>query len=150
MIQYKQRITVASNQSGTWSMVTDRGDRYEIMPAKQTRQTWTDWWVTQSQTEARRWQKDIMREFANRYFSDLHPWLVWKRGQSYSAAHDVVVCHSEAQHTWLISTQRDFWCVPTQYGEFTVTHDENSLGDCTDQQVRLTRFAPVMDAKLNR
>lgn len=150
MIQYRRAITVSSNQSGTWSMVTDRGDRYEIMPAKQTRQTWTDWWATQSQTEARRWQKDIMREFSLRYFEDLHPWLVWKRGVSYSAAHDVVVCHSEAESTWLISTQRDFWIVRTEYGEFTVRHGEASLGDVTQQQVRLERVAPVLDAKLFR
>lgn len=150
MIQYRDKITVSKNRTGIWHMQSDKGDRYELMPAKRTRQTWTDWWSTQSQTEARRWQKDIMREFANRYFSDLHPWLVWKQGGSYQDAHDIVVCHSEAQHTWLISTQRDFWCVPTEYGEFTVKHLQDSLGDCTDKTVRLTRFAPVMDAKLNR
>lgn len=150
MIQYKNSIVIAQNSNLMWHMQSDRGDRYQMKPANQTRQTWTDWWSTQSQTDARRWQKDIMREFALRYFPDLHPWLVWKPGVSYSAAHDVVVCHSEAQHTWLISTQRDFWCVPTEYGEFTVKHQQDSLGDCTDQHTRLTRFAPVMDAVLMR
>lgn len=150
MIQYRERITLSRNQSGLWHMQTDRYDRYEMKPAIQSQHTWSDWWTTQSQTEARRWQKDIMREFANRYFPDLHPWLVWKPGVSYSAAHDVVVCHSEAESTWLISTQRDFWIVRTEYGEFTVRHQEASLGDVTDQQVRLKRFAPVLDAKLFR
>lgn len=150
MIQYRERITLSRSQSGLWHMMSDRGDRYEMKPANQTRQTWTDWWITQSQTEARRWQKDIMREFALRYFEDLHPWLVWKPGVSYSAAHDVVVCHSEAESTWLISTQRDFWIVRTEYGEFTVRHGEASLGDVTQQQVRLERVAPVLDAKLFR
>jgi len=151
MIRYNQKIRISKNRS-YWHMESDRGDRYEIMPTKRNRKgnMWTEWWDTQNQSDVRRWQKDIMREFANRYFTDLQPWLVWKQNQSYQDAHDIMVARSELSHTWLIATQDDFWCVPTEYGEFTVLRGKDSMGDCTDPNQRQRRFYPVLDAKVSR
>lgn len=148
MIQYKKRITVSKKaNTEEWYMQSDKGSRYEMF-AVSGRNIWTDWTDMQHSSDLRDWQKDIFREFANRFFEDLTPYVVYKRNQGHNQAHDIAVAHSEQDGTWLISTQDDFWIVPTRYGEFTVERGVNSMGALANEQQRKNVIYPVLDSRI--
>lgn len=148
MIRYKKKITV-SNRTNTdeWRIRTDRGDTYEMFPTT-GRNIWTEWTGMQHDSELRTWQKEIFREFANRFFEDLTPYVVYKPRHGTNQAHDIAVARSNTDGTWLIATAEDFWIVPSNYGEFTVERGVNSMGAVTDEHTRRQVIYPLLDSRI--
>lgn len=150
MINYRKKITLSliANSENEWNIHTDRGDRYRAF-AITGNNIWTSWNEMQVKSELRSWQKEIMREFANRYFEDLVPYIVYKPRQGQNQDHDISIAYSKSDGTWLIMTIDDFWIVPITYGEFTVERNINSMGKILDMDVRKSVIYPILDNKIN-
>lgn len=134
-IRYKNKIILNQHQEAEWTIDTDRGDRYKMFGIAGNRSPWTDWWGMQDQSELRVWQKDVMRDFGS-LWSDLTPFVVYKPMQGHSQPHDVCVSHSEQEGIWLLSTEKDFWIVRSQYGniEFDQAQSLGSVLKIEDRQ----------------
>lgn len=133
MIKYKKRIEL-QKQNDAWYIQSDRGDRYECFVIDNTKTPWTKWWEMQHQSDLRLWQKEIIRDFASKW-SDITPYVVYKRNAGYSQPHDICLARSEANKVWLLATEQDFWFMPSDYGQVDFDR-ENSMGSCLDITAR--------------
>lgn len=135
MINYRKTISLQKSKDNTWFIQTDKGDRYETFPIDNTITPWSKWWEMQNQSDLRLWQKDILRDFGSKW-SDLIPYMVYKRNAGYSQPHDIALAHSERNKIWILSTERDFWFVSSNYGQVDFVI-EDSMGSILDQKSRL-------------
>jgi hypothetical protein len=137
MINYRKKITLQRSKD-LWYIETDRADRYETFAIDNTATPWSKWWEMQHQSDLRLWQKDILRNFGTKW-PDLTPYMVYKRNAGHSQPHDVVLAHSEQNKVWILITERDFWFVPSDYGqvEFPV---EDSMGSVLEKERRMEMF----------
>lgn len=134
MIKYKKKITL-QKQNDAWYIDTDRGDRYETFAIDNTHTPWTKWWEMQNQSDLRLWQKDILRDFGSKW-TDLTPYMVYKRNAGHSQPHDICLARSERNKIWILITERDFWFVKSDYGQIDFQLDQ-SMGSVLNQQNRL-------------
>lgn len=134
MINYKKQISL-QKQNDNWYIDTDRGDRYECFSIDNTKTPWTKWWEMQHQSELRLWQKDIIRDIGTKW-PDLVPYMVYKRNAGHSQPHDIVLAHSDANKVWVLSTERDFWFVASDYGQIDF-HIDRSMGSVLEKNSRL-------------
>jgi hypothetical protein len=134
MINYKKKITL-QKQNDAWYIDTDRGDRYETFPIDNTHTPWTKWWEMQNQSDLRIWQKEILRDFGSKW-PDLTPFMVYKRNAGYSQPHDIALAYSQSNKVWILSTERDFWFVRSDYGQVDFQIDD-SMGSVLEQTARL-------------
>lgn len=131
MINYKKRITLQKMSGNIWFLDTDKGDRYETVPVIGSHTPWTQWWEKQDPSDLRTWQKDILKDFGSKW-RDLTPYVVYKKGAGYSQPHDIALARSDSNQVWILSTERDFWFVSSDYGQvdFVV---EDSMGSVLEQ-----------------
>jgi hypothetical protein len=134
MINYKRKIEL-QKQNDAWYIQSDKGDRYECFAIDNTRTPWTKWWEMQHQSDLRLWQKEIIRDFGSKW-ADIVPYIVYKRNAGYSQPHDICLAHSEINKVWILSTERDFWFVQSNYGQIEF-HIDNSMGSILEQPSRL-------------
>jgi hypothetical protein len=134
MINYKRKIEL-QKQNDAWYIQSDKGDRYECFAIDNTKTPWTKWWEMQHQSDLRLWQKEIVRDFGSKW-PDIVPYMVYKRNAGYSQPHDICLARSELMQVWILSTERDFWFVQSNYGQIDF-HIDNSLGSILEQQPRL-------------
>lgn len=134
MINYKKKITL-QKKNDAWYVDTDRGDRYETFPIDNTHTPWTKWWEMQNQSDLRLWQKEIIRDFGSKW-PDLNPYMVYKRNAGYSQPHDIALARSESNKVWILSTERDFWFIVSDYGQVDF-HIEQSMGSVLEKDSRL-------------
>jgi hypothetical protein len=134
MINYKRKIEL-QKQNDAWYIQSDKGDRYECFAIDNTKTPWTKWWEMQHQSDLRLWQKEIVRDFGSKW-PDIVPYMVYKRNAGYSQPHDICLARSESMQVWILSTERDFWFVQSNYGQIDF-HIDNSLGSILEQQPRL-------------
>lgn len=135
MIKYKNKITLQKKSDGTYYIESDRADRYETFAIANTITPWTKWWELQNQSDLRSWQKDILRDFASKW-SDLTPFLVYKRNAGHSQPHDICLAHSQSNNIWILATERDFWFIQSDYGQVDFPVDQ-SMGSVLDKSSRL-------------
>jgi hypothetical protein len=89
----------------------------------------------QNQSDLRLWQKDIIRDFGSKW-TDLNPYMVYKRNAGYSQPHDITLARSENNKVWILCTERDFWFMPSDYGQVDF-HIDNSMGSVLEKESRL-------------
>jgi hypothetical protein len=135
MINYRKKIVLQKSANTGWYLESDRADRYEVLPVTGTQTPWTQWWDKQNQSELRNWQKDIIRDFGSKW-SDLNPYLVFKRGGGYSQPHDIVLARSEKFKIWILITEKDFWFQSSDYGQVEFLN-EDSMGSVLDKDSRI-------------
>lgn len=135
MIRYRKNIELQKTNQGNWYLQSDRGDRYECFAIDNTTTPWTTWWDMQNQSDLRLWQKDILRDFASKW-SDIAPYVVYKKNQGHSQPHDLALARSERHKIWILITERDFWFVASDYGQvvFTVSDSMGSVLEATARQ----------------
>lgn len=148
MINYRNTITVSKRQNDEWYIDTDKGDRYQTFAVMNSKTVWTEWWQMQHQSDLRLWQKDILREFANRYFEDLSPYVVYKSQHGRNQPHDIALAHSDIDKVWLLMTQHDFWLIKSDWGEITVKRGQDSMGSILDENNRKHLIYPILDGKM--
>lgn len=135
MIKYRKSIQLQKTSQDTWYIQSDRGDRYECFQIDNTRTPWSKWWEMQNQSDLRSWQKDLMRDIGSKW-PDLTPYMVYKKNAGHSQPHDLALARSEKNHVWILSTAKDFWLIPSDYGQVTFDQ-ENSMGSVLDRDCRL-------------
>lgn len=134
MINYRKKITLQKNNNA-WYIDTDKGDRYETFAIDNTHTPWTKWWEMQNQSDLRLWQKDILRDFGSKW-TDLTPYLVYKRNAGHSQPHDICLARSERNKIWILITERDFWFINSDYGQVDFPVDQ-SMGSVLEQEHRI-------------
>lgn len=143
MIKYRKTITIDQSQSDEYRIHSDQGSRFQAFAIVNTDTPWSTWWDMQHQSDLRLWQKDIMRDFGT-YWRDLTPLIIYKKNAGHSQPHDMCLAHSQDYKIWLFSTQRDFWIMPSQYGNFDFTVND-SMGSILEPAVRQEIYK-VIDA----
>jgi hypothetical protein len=108
-IVYENTITLKQNRinHNNWDIRTDLQDQWCVISAGGVGTPWGAWWEQQHQSELRRCQKDVAKEF--RHIRDLTPYLIYKPKHGYSQPHDLFLAHSMKHNIWIFSTQEDFW-----------------------------------------
>ncbi len=134
MITYRKTITLDQSQSGEYTIKTDRGSRYQAFAIANSQTPWSTWWEMQNQSDLRLWQKDIMRDFGTRW-NDLTPFVIYKKNAGHSQPHDMALANSASKNIWIFSTERDFWIIPSQFGNFDFSV-EDSMGSILDVTTR--------------
>lgn len=134
MIKYRKTITLNQRPSGEFQLKSDQGSQYEAFAIANTLTPWSAWWDMQNQSDLRLWQKDILRDFGT-HWPDLTPFIVYKRNAGHSQPHDIALAQSKDFKTWILSTERDFWIVPTTYDNFDFSV-EDSIGSILDRTTR--------------
>lgn len=129
MINYKKKITLNS-MGDSWYLQSDRGDRYETFEIDNTNTPWTRWWDMQNQSDLRSWQKDIFRDFATKW-RDIRPFVIYKRNSGHSQPHDLCLARSLDNEVWILSTERDFWFLQSNFASVDFTLDQ-SMGSVLD------------------
>lgn len=142
MIRYRNSITLNHAPSGEYQLRSDQGSHYQAFEIANTRTPWTAWWEMQNQSDLRLWQKDILRDFGT-HWPDLTPFIVYRKNAGHSQPHDIALARSQEFKTWILSTQRDFWVVPTVYDnlEFAVS---DTIGSILDHSAR-TEIYRIID-----
>lgn len=134
MIKYRKNITLERKPDGTYRLKSDQGSVYEAFAIDNTLTPWSSWWNMQNQSDLRLWQKDILRDFGT-HWPDLTPYIVYKRNAGHSQPHDMALARSEEYKVWILSTEKDFWIVPTAYDNFDFNIDD-SVGSILDRICR--------------
>jgi hypothetical protein len=134
MIKYKKTLTLSLVNDNVWYIRSDKNDRYECFAIDNTQTPWTRWWEMQNQSDLRLWQKDILRDFGSKW-SDLTPYLVYKKNSGHSQPHDISLARSSANKIWILMTERDFWFEYSDYGQVDF-HVNDSMGSVLDQSRR--------------
>lgn len=133
MINYRNKVSIQKSGE-SWYITTDKTDRYETFPIDNTKTPWGKWWEMQNQSDLRSWQKDLIRDIASKW-TDLTPYMVYKRNAGYSQPHDIALAHSQRMKVWILSTESDFWIVQSDYGQVDF-HKDQSMGSVLDQDTR--------------
>ena len=140
-INYQKKISIKT-QADDILIETDVKDRFYCFRVQDESTPWSRWWEMNCHSDLRLWQKDIMRDFATRW-TDLTPYVVFKKNHGYNQPHDVAACYSESKNIWIVITERDFWIKP---GATPITLDKNdSMGSILDPEARKEIYQ-VIDA----
>jgi hypothetical protein len=134
MINYRKKIQL-QKQNDAWYIQSDKGDRYECFAIDNTHTPWTKWWEMQNQSDLRIWQKEIIRDFGSKW-PDLTPFMVYKRNAGHSQPHDIALAWSNTNKVWILSTERDFWFVASDFGQVEF-HIDDSMGSVLEKEHRL-------------
>jgi hypothetical protein len=131
-INYQKKISIRT-QADELLIETDVKDRFYCFRVQDNLTPWSKWLEMNARSDLRLWQKDIMRDFATRW-TDLTPYVVYKKNHGYNQPHDIAVCNSESKNIWILITERDFWI---KGSGIPVTFDRNdSMGSILDPEVR--------------
>jgi len=135
-IAYEHSITLKQNRMNhnNWDIRTDVQDQWCVISTGGKNTPWGTWWEQQHQSELRRWQKDVAKEF--KHIRDLTPYLIYKPKHGYNQPHDLFLAHSDQQNVWIFSTQEDFWIQHSTQSpvKFFLT---DSLGSVLDAEDRM-------------
>lgn len=135
-IVYEHTITLKPNRinRNNWDIRTDLQDQWCVISSGGLDTPWGVWWEQQHQSELRRWQKDVAKEF--RHWRDLTPYLIYKPKHGYCQPHDLFLAHSAQHRAWIFSTQEDFWIQHSSEAtvKFFLT---DSLGSVLDTEDRM-------------
>ena len=137
MIRYNKLVQVRQQKTGQWQITTDRGDQYELTNITGN-ESMTSWWQMQYTSILREWQKDAVLQELTRmgYHEDYQLFVVHKRGQGFSQAHDIVIFYHHRHKIWVLSTSQHLWFVPSSFSDCNFTTDAALAVDITQLQDR--------------
>jgi hypothetical protein len=137
MIKYKNSITIQHRRNGDIDILSDKGDLYKTFSNTYSKNPITDWWGDQHKSELREWQKDIVLGYAVDALGQGTTFLINKKGQGYSQAHDMALFYIPKHKCWIFSTQEDYWIQFSDGGE-VIFERKDSLGSLLNKEDRLT------------